>query len=300
MRYLVIRTENLTKAFHRRVIVNNLTIEVEPGEIYGFIGPRGAGKSTTLRMLLDFVRPTAGRALVMGLDSRKNSLSVRQQVGYLPEFFSPRQQASGRQFLRSLEVLRGPLDWAYVDRLAKLLQLDLDTTLKGLDACSRRSLGLVQAFMERPELLILDEPTAGLDPARRQAFFQLAHTARTTGSAILFATQSLRDIERICDRAAFIDEGRLIAVERGVQLRGRALRRVEMRFAVPVNAEMFAGLPNLRDLCLQDNVVSCTVQGDQDGLIKLASRYRITDYVSQAPSLEEAFGAYYGVKAHAA
>ncbi len=300
MHYMVIRTENLTKTHHRRAIVNNLTIEVEPGEIYGFVGVQGAGKSTTLRMLVNLIRPSSGRALLLGLNSQSCHSAICRQVGYLPETFSPCATTSGRHFFRSLEALHGPLDWAFVERIAGSFELDLDLPLARLDAGMRRCLGLVQAFMHQPELVILDEPTTGLEPTQKQAFFQLASQTRAAGSAVFFATHSLKDVEQICDRAAFIHQGSLVAVERGIQLRSRSLHRVEMRFAVPVNPEIFTELSNLREIRLQDNMVRCMVQGDQEGLIRLARRHQVTDYVSQAPSLEEAFGAYYGVRAHAA
>lgn len=294
MFYLVIRTENLTKYYGRRPGVQDLTLEVEPGEVFGFLGTPGAGKTTTIRMLLDFVRPTSGRALVLGQDVRKNSQEIRRQVGYLPAEFSFGMHQTGEACLRYLAGLRGDVSWSYVQELSDQLGVDLTRRCENLDQVEKQKLGLVQAFMHRPELLILDEPARGLEGEARNALFHLISQARREGRSVFMATQSLYDVERICDRVGILHQGRLLAVERTVRLRGRALRRVEMRFAGPVSSEIFAGLANVENIRLEDNLLSCTVRGDPDPLIKLASKYRVTDFLCQQPALEEVFSKYYG------
>lgn len=305
MFYLVIRTENLTKYYGHRIGVHNLTLEVEPGEVFGFLGTTGAGKTTTIRMLLDFVRPTSGRAVVMGRDVRKHSLEVRRQVGFLPGSFSFDKQQTGEAALRYLAGLRGSgmnddVSWNYVGELCDRLGVDLQKKGAAYTEADRQKLGLVQAFMRRAELLILDEPTRGLDSDAQRAFFQLVSEARSEGRTVFFATKSLQEVERACDRVAVIHQGQLVTVERAVRLRGRSLRKVEMRFANPISAEIFAGIKNIENLHMVDNWVSCTVRGDPDALIKLASKYRVTDFISQQPTLEEAFKSYYGVSSYAA
>lgn len=295
MLYMVIRTEQLTRLYGQKAGIIDLTLEVEPGEIFGLLGPGKAGKTTTVQVLMDFIRPTSGRALILGMDSHRQSIDIRRRTGYLPAHFTLNPAQTGEQFLRSLARLRGSVDWELVTQLADRLKTPLDEPAGRLSASDQRKLGLVQAFMHRPELLVLDEPTTGLDTEAQQAFFSLVSAARAEGQTIFFTSESIGEMERICDRAAVIHKGRLIAVERGVQLRARALRRIEMRFAGPVSAEIFSGLPNLQDLHLMDNQVSCTVRGDPDQLIKIASQYRVMDFISQTPSLEEVFSTYYGV-----
>jgi len=299
MRYLMIRTEDLSKQYGQRLAIRELTFEVEPGEIFGFLGPDGAGKTTTIRLLLDFVRPSAGRALVLGMDSHEDSLKIRRQVGYLPEEVALYPGTTAEQSLRYLARLRGEVSWGYVDELAARLDVDLGRPVDAMSALERRKVGLVQAFMHRPELLLFDEPTRGLDAPAQAVFQQLMVEARGEGRAIFLASSSMSEMERVCDRVAILYEGALVAVERGVHLRSRAMRHVEMRFANPVTTEAFARLPNLENLQQRENQISCTVRGDPDALIKLASQYRVTDFISQTPSLEEAFHCYYGVNGHA-
>ena len=295
MRYLVIRTENLTKMYGRHLGVRDLMLEVEPGEIFGFLGPDGSGKTTTIRLLLDFVRPTSGRALVLGLDSRLDSLKVRRQVGYLPGEFDFFAHQTGRAALRSFENLRGKLDWAYVDGLIERFGLDVDQKIGDMPTLERRKVGLIQAFMHRPELILLDEPSRGLDLATQQALYQLIAEVRQEGRTVFLASNSVCEMERLCDRAAVLYGGQVMAVERGVHLRARALRRIEMRFATPVPLGAFDALPNLQDLHITPHSLSCTVRGDPDTLLKLASQYRITDMLSQSLSLEEVFRRDYGI-----
>lgn len=298
MRYLMIRTEDLSKLYGQRLGIKDLTFEVEPGEIFGFLGPEGAGKTTTVRLMLDFIRPTSGRALVLGMDSREKSLQIRRQVGYLPGEFSLYLAFTVEEMLRYLARLRGHVAWGYVRELAACFKLDLSRRLAEMSAVEHRKIGLVQALMHRPELLILDEPTRGLSLADQAAFYSLIGEARAEGRAIFMSSGSLSEMERTCDRVGILYRGELVTIERGVHLRSRAMRHIEMRFAAPVAAEVFSGLPNLHDLQLRENQVSCTLRGDPDALIKLASRYRVTDFISQAPSLEEAFHAYYGLNGH--
>lgn len=295
MRYLVIRTENLTKLFGHRLAVEDICLEVEPGEVYGFLGPDGAGKSTTIRMLLDFVRPSRGRALVLGMEAHRQAAAIRRQVGYLPGSLTIGGRQTGLELMRTLGKLRGDLDQPYLIELADRFSLNLNTPIAALTRAEQSKLGLVQAFAHRPELLILDEPTRGLDSAAQEIFYDLIGAARAEGRAVLLASASLREMERVCDRVAVLHHGHVIAVERGVQLRARAMRKVEMRFAAPVNPDLFSALSNLDNLRMDDNKLRCTVHGDPDALIKLASQYRVTDFICQQPSLEEAFRAYYGV-----
>lgn len=305
MFYMVIRTENLTKLYGRHIGVQNLTLEVEPGEVYGFLGAQGAGKTTTVRMLLDFVRPSGGRALVLGHEARKHSLEIRRQVGFLPANFSFDPRLTGVASLRYLAGLRGAgsaneISWDYVGELSQRLKVNLNSKLAEMSMSDRQKIGLVQAFMHRPELYILDEPTRGLDAEAQRVFFQLVAEARAEGRTVFLATSSLHDAERACDRVAVIHQGQLVTVERAVRLRGRAMRKVEMRFASPISADIFRGLSNVENVRTEDNWMSCIVRGDTDALIKLASQYRVLDFISQQPTLEEAFKNYYGVSGYAA
>lgn len=300
MRYLVIRTENLSKRFDRRTALDRVTLDVEPGEIYGVLGPTGAGKSTLVQLLLGMIRPTQGRALVLGLEPARQGMALRQRVGYVPEqgVFYPWMR--GEEVLRFLaQTRRVSLTEATFD-LAAQFGLDLSRPFSAYSPGERKALFLVQAFMHPADVLILDEPMLGLEITAQDAFSRLARQVRAEGRTIFFTTSSLLEAERLCDRVALLWQGRVLAVERGVQLRAKTLRRIEMRFATPVAWEEFAGLPNLEELQLEDNKLRCTLRGDPDAFLKVASRYRITDFISQQPSLDEIYRRYYGVGGYAA
>ncbi|WP_299025143.1 ABC transporter ATP-binding protein [uncultured Thermanaerothrix sp.] len=300
MRYLVIRTENLSKRFDRRIALDCITFDVEPGEIYAVLGPTGAGKSTLVQLLLGTIRPSQGRALVLGLEPARQGMVLRQRVGYVPEqgVFYPWMR--GEEILRSLaQARRIPFTEAVRD-LAGQFGLDLERSFSAYSPSERKVLFLVQAFMYPAEVLILDEPMLGLGVVAQDVFSRLARQARAEGRTIFFTTSSLLEAERLCDRVALLWQGRVLAVERGVQLRAKTLRRIEMRFATPVAWEAFAGLPNLEELQLEDNKLRCTLRGDPDAFLKVASRYRITDFISQQPSLDEIYRRYYGVGGYVA
>jgi ABC-2 type transport system ATP-binding protein len=295
MYYVVIRTENLTKTFGAHRGVENLTFQVEPGEVFGLLGPERAGKSTIVRLLLDFIRPTSGRALLFGQDIHRHAQAIRGQVGFLPAIFAMDGQLSGFANLAFLARLRHGADLAYARELAERLGVDLALPAARLSPADRQKIGLIQAFMHRPELLILDEPTRSLDAESQTAFFHLVAEARAQGGTVLFTSASLAEVERSCDRVGVLHQGRLVEVVRAVRLRSRALRKVEMRFGCPISLEAFTHLSNLENISLEDNLLRCTVQGDPDPLIKIASQYRITDFICQQPTLEEAYRRYYGV-----
>jgi ABC-2 type transport system ATP-binding protein len=169
----VIATESLTKSYGKSRGVIDLTFSVGKGEVFGYLGPNGAGKTTTIRTLLDMIRPTSGRALVFGLDSRERSEVIHRRVGYLPGEFSLYENLTGEEYLSYLGHLRGGVDGAFVGDLAGRLDLDLTRRIKALSHGNRQKVALVQAFMHRPELLVLDEPTQGLDPLMQQEFYRL-------------------------------------------------------------------------------------------------------------------------------
>ena len=299
MRYLVIRTENLGKEYRRQPALSNLTIEVEPGEVYGVLGPQGSGKSTLAHILMDLVRPTHGNALVMGLDCQRQSMQVRRLVGYLPQRLSFPGRGNGIQWISRVAAARGGLDWEQTHQLANRFGVDLYKSTHQMSPGEQRKLGIIQAVLHQPELLILDEPFNGLDAKAQGELYRLVSELRNEGRTVLIPSKSLNEMERICDRVAVLNRGQLVAVERGVQLRGRAMRKIEMRFATPVCADSFAGLSNLNNLVCDSNRLYCTVQGDPDALIKAAAQYRILDFISQQPSLEEVYQTYYGIAAYA-
>jgi ABC-2 type transport system ATP-binding protein len=289
-----IRTEKLTKWYGRARGIIGVDLEVHPGEIFGFLGPNGAGKSTTIRLLLDLIRPTSGRAEVLGLDIHRDRLAIDRRVSYLPGELALYGDLTGSQTLEYLGNLRGAPDHAYRAELVGRFELDPSKKVKSMSRGNKQKVGLVAAFQDRPELLILDEPTSGLDPFVQLEFERLAREFRAEGRTLFVSSHMLPEVEHLCDRVGIVREGRLLALESIAALKERALQRLEIDFVGPVPADLFAGVPGVRDLTITDGRLRCTVLGSVDALVKRAAACEVRTIRSIEPSLEEIFLAYYG------
>ncbi len=288
-----IHTSHLTKSYGKARGIVDLDLAVRPGEVFGYLGPNGAGKTTTIRTLLDFIRPNTGSATVFGLDTHRESLAIRSRVGYLPGELSLYEGMTGREFLRYMANLRGGVAWSGVEALAERLAANLAQPIRILSHGNKQKLGLIQAFMHQPELLILDEPTQGLDPLVQHEFYRLIAETRAAGRTVFLSSHVLPEVERTCDRVGIIREGVLVAVEDVASLKAKALRRLEIRFASPPPLAAFEGLPGVRDLRIENSSLHSQVAGSLDAMIKAAARFEVLDLVSTEPSLEEIFLTYY-------
>ena len=290
----VIVAEGLTKSYGAERGVIDLSFAVAPGEVFGYLGPNGAGKTTTIRTLLDFIRPTVGRARIFGLDSTEGSIEIHRRTGYLPGELALYERMTAADYLTHFAALRDGVDWGDVRRLAERLDLRLETRIRSLSHGNKQKVGLVQAFMHRPELLVLDEPTTGLDPLVQQEFHTMIAEARLGGSTVFLSSHVMPEVERLCDRVGIIREGRLVAVEDVGDLKARAIRTLDIRFARPVPGEAFAGLPGVQRIEVQGDLVHLTVAGHLDAVVKSAARYEVVDITSNEPTLEEVFLTFYG------
>ena len=290
----VIVADGLTKFYGKQRGVIDLSFAVAPGEVFGYLGPNGAGKTTTIRTLLDFIRPTAGRARVFGLDTREGSIEIHRRTGYLPGEYTLYENLTGAEYLDHLGSLRGGVDRGYVGELAERLDLNLAMRIRSLSHGNRQKVGLIQAFMHRPELLILDEPTTGLDPLVQQAFHHMIGEIRHEGRTVFLSSHVMPEVERLCDRVGIIREGRLVAVEDIGDLRAKGMRALEIHFASPVPAGAFEGLPGVRDVASEGDRIRCTVVGPMDAVVKSAARFEVVDLTSHEPSLEDIFLTFYG------
>jgi ABC-2 type transport system ATP-binding protein len=289
-----IETEKLTKYYGRSRGIIDIDLTVQSGQIFGFLGPNGAGKSTTIRLLLDLIRPSSGHARVLGFDVHRDRLAIDRRVSYVPGELSLYSELTGRQLLTYLGNLHGSIDGAFRDKLIERVELDPTKRIKSLSRGNKQKVGLVAAFMIRPELVILDEPTAGLDPFVQLEFEHLCEETRAEGRTVFISSHQLPEVEHLCDRVGIIREGRLLAVESIADLKQRALRRLEIDFGGSVPADAFAGLPGIRDMSVHDGILNCTVMGSVDSLIKAAARFEVRNVRSIETSLEEIFMAYYG------
>jgi len=289
----IVVTERLTKSYGSSRGIVDVSMQVEAGEVFGFLGPNGAGKTTTIRTLLDFIRPTSGRATLFGLDSRDASVEIHRHVGYLPGEFSLYERMTGRDYLSYFASLRGGADWSLVDVLAKRLDADLSARISSLSHGNRQKVALIQAFMSHPRLLILDEPTQGLDPIVQQEFHRMLLEARDEGQTVFLSSHVLPEVERVCDRVGIIREGALVAVEDVGTLTSHAVRSLEVHFASPVPLDAFSGIPGVNDLEAHGDTIRCTVAGPMDAVVKAAARFEVVDLVSHEPGLEEIFLRFY-------
>ena len=290
----VISLERLTKSYgsHRGIIEVDLT--VEQGETFGFLGPNGAGKTTTIRTLLDLIRPTGGRALVFGIESSVDPVSIHRRVGYIPGEFALYDRLTGQQTLEYFANLRGGVDRAYQVQLVERFELDASRRFKEYSKGNKQKVGVVTALQHRPELLVLDEPTAGLDPLVQQTFFEVLREAVADGATVFLSSHILSEVEKSCDRVAIIRDGRLVKTDTVEALRDMAHHEVELRFAGDVPLAAFRQLPGVSDIAADGQVLRMRVNGAITPVVQAAARHELLDFVSREPSLEETFLAQYG------
>jgi ABC-2 type transport system ATP-binding protein len=285
----VIKAEGLIKFYGASRGVSGLDFAVEPGEVFGFLGPNGAGKTTTIRLMLDLIRPTSGRIEIFGLDLRRASVAIRARIGYLPGDLHLYERLTPREHLRYFAALRGLDGLGEGEKLAERFELELDRPIKALSKGNRQKVGLVQAFLHRPDLLLLDEPTAGLDPLVQQTFNELLREVAAEGKTVFLSSHILSEVQRLADRVAIIRDGSLELVETVESLRARAFVRVEATFSEPPPAQAFAGLHGVRELERRGPVVLLALEGPADPLIKALARYKVLALDSHEADLEDFF-----------
>src|SRR5512146_719029 len=226
----IIQTEKLTKSYGPARGIIDVDLQVNEGEVFGFLGPNGAGKTTTIRTLLDLIRPTSGRAYVFGIESSADPIAIHRRIGYVPGEFALYDRLTGGQHIDYFANLRGGVDPAYQASLVERFELDPARRFKEYSKGNKQKVGLVAALQHRPELLILDEPTAGLDPLVQQTFFQLVREAVADGATVVLSSHILDEVERTCHRVAIIRDGRLVTVDRVAALRDLAHHEIDLRF----------------------------------------------------------------------
>jgi len=290
----VIRTERLTKTYgtHRGII--DVDLEVQPGEIFGFLGPNGAGKTTTMRILLDLIRPTSGSAQLFGMDATRDAVAIHRRVGYLSGEFDLYDRLTGAETMQYFANLRGGVDRAYAAQLVERLDLDPSRRFREYSRGNKQKVGLVVALQHRPDLLILDEPTAGLDPLIQQNFFAIVREAKADGRTVFLSSHIIDEVDRTCDRVAIIREGRLVQVDRIDTVRKLAFHHVELQFASATDPSLFATLAGVSHVESDDSRISMRVSGPIGAVVNVAAAHGLVDVVSREPNLEDVFLAQYG------
>jgi len=292
---IALMAQGLTKSYGRVRALRGVDLEVRRGEIFGFLGPNGAGKTTTIRCLLDLIRPNGGTVRVLGLDPQAEPVAVRARTGYLPGELQVDPNMTVEGALRYFNALRGnKVDWGFVRQLATRLDLDLEPVIKNLSHGNKQKVGVVQALMHRPQLLLLDEPTLGLDPLMQREVLRLITEAKAEGATVFFSSHIMSEVEAVAERVAIIRQGVVVEVAEPSSLINRALRRANVRFKQPVDVSPLANVPGVTVLSQDDGTsVLLQVEGEVDGLIKALADFPVSDFETERPSLEEIFLAYY-------
>lgn len=297
----VIETHALTKRYGSRTAVSSLELTVEPGCVFGLIGPNGSGKTTTLRMLLDIIRPTSGQVHVLGISPRAGGAALRRRIGYVPGDFRISGRGRGLTLLEHFAQVSAPVAAGRVEALAQRLGLDLSRPVRSLSKGNRQKLGLVQAFMHDPELLVLDEPTSGLDPLVQREFLQMVAEARAAGRSVLLSSHVLSEIQQSADQVAVLSRGKVVAQGDVASLRLNRLRHVRASVAPardtgPGLGDELAAAGLQGTVIRQDGTIHVqgTVEGGMDAVIKVLARHRVLDLAVEEPDLEESVLRLYG------
>lgn len=287
----IIEIQNLSKYYGKARGIVDVSLNVEEGEIFGFIGPNGAGKSTTIRLLLSLIYPSSGSAKVFGKDVIKDGPEIRQEIGYLPSevFYYDR--------MKVIDLLNYSASFYKKDcsqrikELAGIMELDLHRRIDDLSYGNKKKVGIVQGLLHSPKLIILDEPTAGLDPLMQQRFFDLIHEENQKGATVFFSSHILGEVQRLCNRVAIIREGEIVTTEDIKTLRKNNYKKIRIT-ASTLDAGKF-GLDGITNLEQVDGETSFFFRGDINQIMSLISAQPVTDVLIEEPTLEEIFMHYY-------
>jgi ABC-2 type transport system ATP-binding protein len=291
----VIETSKLTKYYGKSRGIVDVDMTVAEGEIYGFIGPNGAGKSTTIRTLLGLIYPTSGSATIFGKDCIKFGPEIRQDIGYLPS------EVFYYDDMRAIDLLRYSASFynkdqkaieARIKDLAQRFDLDLKKKIDDLSYGNKKKVGIIQGLAHQPKLIILDEPTGGLDPLIQQQFFHLLKEENANGATILFSSHILSEVQKLCDRVAIIKDGTIIRVEEIRTLLENSTKRFRLEMAGTPDAAAF-DIEGVSDLCAENHSVNFLFRGHINEITKIIAGQDLRDLQVEEPDLEEIFLHYY-------
>ena len=290
---MAITTSALTKKYGDFAAVDQLNLEVKPGEVFGFLGPNGSGKSTTIRCLLDLARPTSGTATVLGLDSRLDAPAIHRRVGYCPGDLALYPKLTGHETIEYLSNLRGGSDLTVAESLADRFNADLSRRCSEYSSGNRQKIGLIQAFMHEPELVILDEPSTGLDPLVQQSLHSLIDETRAAGRTVFLSSHTLSEVERVADRVGILRHGKLVEVASVQELKAIAIRRLDFEFANDIDSTVLASIPGVKQVWGEGRRLSLSYEGSPDAILAASAQLGVSSLSSRDSDLEEIFLAYY-------
>jgi ABC-2 type transport system ATP-binding protein len=294
-----IETSGLTKRYGAATAVADLTLRIEPGQVFGFLGPNGAGKSTTIRMLLALQLPTRGRATLLGLDTAADSVEIHRRTGYLPGDLELFPRLTGQQHIAWFMRARGVNDGSLAKQLIDRFQVVTDRPVRELSKGSRQKIGLVLAFMHRPELLVLDEPTSGLDPLMQHEFEKLLRETADDGRTVFLSSHELDEVQRVTDRIGIIKGGRLVAEDTVDGLRRAAPQKMEVGFRRPVDLAGLKAMPGVTVTGCDGLRVTLDVTGEIAPVLRVIASHDPVDLISRPAGLDELFLGFYREPAEA-
>ena len=286
-------TEGLTKDYGGGRGLFDLDLVVRNGEVFGYLGPNGAGKTTSIRLLMGMIRPTRGAGAIFGLDCQRLAVPVKRRVGYLPGELPQYGGLRGKEVVTYISGLRRGDFTPRVKELSERLGLDLNLRFREYSRGNKQKLGLVLAFMHQPDLLILDEPTGGLDPLNQQEFYKLVKEARARGATVFLSSHILSEVEHVCDRVGIIRHGKLIKVAGLEELHDIRYHHVEFEFEGAIDEAALRAAPGVEKVTVEVRRVTCIVRGSFDPFLNAIEPLNVLNLVSHEPSLEEIFLAYY-------
>ncbi|HEX7368268.1 MAG TPA: ABC transporter ATP-binding protein [Candidatus Saccharimonadales bacterium] len=290
-----IELKGLSKRYRgaKEYSLHNVSLAVNAGEVYGFLGANGAGKSTTIRTLLNFIEPTSGSATICGLDIVRDSVKVKNHIGYLAGEVALYDKMTGREFLQYMAALQPVKSKGYVGELIKRFQADTDKLLGELSKGNRQKFGLIQAIMHEPDVLILDEPTSGLDPLMQEEFFKLIGESRQRGASVFVSSHNFAEVQRMCDRVGFIRAGKLVAEQTLAELADKAAHTFTLTFADAAPLERLKALPRAHVTLHNEHHLTISIEGELSPLFRLLGQHHVTRLEQQEVNLEEEFMRFY-------
>lgn len=287
--------QNLSKQYRgtNSPALCDLTLHIQPGEIYGFLGPNGAGKSTTIRLLLNFLRPTSGTATINGFDIEKDSVQIRNSLGYLSGDMALYPKLTGKQYLQFACELQGLSSEAYKNELIKKLHPDLDKKMGELSRGNKQKIGIIQALMHKPEVIIFDEPTTGLDPLMQEVFFSILKDAKARNATIFVSSHVLGEVQKMCDRVGIIRQGKLVGEKNIKELANEATHTFDIEFADKIPLGALRKIDGLKIKHASENKVTLHFHGKLKNLLAVLSKYDVIHIDTRSLDLEEEFMHYY-------
>lgn len=273
--------------------VKKVSLEVKKGEVFGFLGPNGAGKSTTIRAIMDFIRPTSGSIKVLGLDSRADSVDIKGRLSYLAGDIALYQTLTGEQNMKYIAGIRPNFDIEIAKKLVKRFDAQLDKKIKDLSKGNRQKIGLIIALATRADLMIMDEPTSGLDPLMKEVFYKEVERLRDMGLTFFVSSHDLSEVQKMCDRAAFIKDGEIVAIKDVHEAARIGIKNYEISFDNKVAIGEFKKIKGVSNVSFDDNRLKATVEGNVSAFLKEAVKFSPVSLREDALELEEVFLHYY-------